>query len=209
MMSSIFGVNLGRGARFEAVTVVLLRIQVFWDVMCCWLSASWCFQGTLILLNMGTILSMTRHHFPENLNLCQQMVNRIVPLCSQRANAGKHSIQASILVAQFSIYEFCVKCFGDASSYNDLTIFWKHWHFQFCHHHNSELSTVILVNFQLDAQNSYLFVHNTFIKILYRFWALPCSSSGGLRRNCMYAASGIVTLCRWLSCAPVKKELNM
>jgi len=39
-MSSIFGVNLGRGARFEAVTVVLLRIQVFWDVTCRWASAS-------------------------------------------------------------------------------------------------------------------------------------------------------------------------
>jgi len=38
------------------------------------------------------------------------------------------------------------------------------------------------------------------------FRALPCSSSGGLRRNCIYAASGVVTLCRWLSCAPVKKE---
>ena len=40
------------------------------------------------------------------------------------------------------------------------------------------------------------------------FPALPCSSSGGLRRNCIYAASGIVTLCRRLSCAPVKKELS-
>ena len=27
------------------------------------------------------------------------------------------------------------------------------------------------------------------------FKALPCSSSGGLRCNCIYAASGIVTLC--------------
>jgi hypothetical protein len=26
------------------------------------------------------------------------------------------------------------------------------------------------------------------------FQALPCSSSGGLRRNCIYAASGIVTV---------------
>ena len=26
------------------------------------------------------------------------------------------------------------------------------------------------------------------------FRASPCSSSGGLRHNCMYAASGIVTL---------------
>ena len=63
-----------------------------------------------------------------------------------------------------------------------------------------------LVDFQLDAQNSYLFTYNTFIKILYMFRALPCSSSGGLRRNCIYAVCGIVTVCRWLSCAPVKKE---
>jgi len=34
--------------------------------------------------------------------------------------------------------------------------------------------------------NSYLFTHNTFIKTLYMFGALPCSSSGGLRRNCIY-----------------------
>ena len=54
------------------------------------------------------------------------------------------------------------------------------------------LQGVTLVDLQLDAQNSYLFTHNTFIKILYMFRALPCSSSGGLRLNCIYAASGIV-----------------
>jgi len=32
------------------------------------------------------------------------------------------------------------------------------------------------VDLQLDAQNSYLFIYNTFIKILYMFRALPCSS---------------------------------
>jgi hypothetical protein len=64
-----------------------------------------------------------------------------------------------------------------------------------------------LDDFQLDAQNSYLFIYNKFIKILYMFRALPCSSSGGLRRYYIYAVSGIVTLCRWLSRAPVKKEL--
>jgi hypothetical protein len=53
-----------------------------------------------------------------------------------------------------------------------------------------------LVDFQLDAQNSYLFIYNASVKIFYMFRALPCSSSGGLRRNCIYAASGIVTLCR-------------
>jgi hypothetical protein len=40
------------------------------------------------------------------------------------------------------------------------------------------------------------------------FRALPCSCSEGLIRNCIYAASGIVTLCRRLSCAPVKKNLS-
>jgi len=55
---------------------------------------------------------------------------------------------------------------------------------------------ITLVDLQLDAQNSYLFTYNTFIKLLYMFRALPCSSSGGLLRNCMYAVSGIVTLCR-------------
>jgi len=51
------------------------------------------------------------------------------------------------------------------------------------------------------------FIYNTFFNILYMFRASPCSSSGGLRRNRIYAASGIVTLCRWLSCAPVKSSL--
>ena len=37
-----------------------------------------------------------------------------------------------------------------------------------------------LVDFQLDAQNSYLFTYDTFIKILYMLRALPCSSSGDL-----------------------------
>jgi hypothetical protein len=55
--------------------------------------------------------------------------------------------------------------------------------------------SITLDNFQLDAQNSYLFIYNTFIKILYMFRALPCSSSGGLRRNCTHAASDIVTVC--------------
>jgi hypothetical protein len=53
-----------------------------------------------------------------------------------------------------------------------------------------------LVDLPLDAQNSCLFTYNIFIKILYMFRALLCSSSGGLRRNCVYAATGIVSLCR-------------
>jgi hypothetical protein len=56
--------------------------------------------------------------------------------------------------------------------------------------------SISLVDLQLNAQNSYLYTYNTFIKILYIYRALPCSSSGCLRRNCIYAACGIVTLCR-------------
>ena len=41
--------------------------------------------------------------------------------------------------------------------------------------------SITLVDLQLDAQNSYLFTYNTFIKVLYMFRALPCSSLGGLR----------------------------
>ena len=51
-----------------------------------------------------------------------------------------------------------------------------------------------LADFQFDAQNSYLFTYNTFITILYMFRALLCPSSGGLRLNCIHAASRIVTL---------------
>jgi hypothetical protein len=43
----------------------------------------------------------------------------------------------------------------------------------------ADLQKVTLVDFQLDAQNSYLVIYNTFIKILYMFRALPCPSSGG------------------------------
>jgi hypothetical protein len=56
--------------------------------------------------------------------------------------------------------------------------------------------SLTLVDLQLDEQNYYLFTYNTFIKILYMFRALICSYSGGLPRNCICAASGIVTLCR-------------
>ena len=61
---------------------------------------------------------------------------------------------------------------------------------------SSDCLGLTLVNFQLDAQNTYLFIHNTFIKIPYMFRALSCSSSAGLLRNCIYVASGIVTVCR-------------
>jgi len=40
------------------------------------------------------------------------------------------------------------------------------------------LTEETLVDLQIDAQNSYLFTYNTFIKILYMFRALTCSSSG-------------------------------
>jgi hypothetical protein len=49
--------------------------------------------------------------------------------------------------------------------------------------------SITLLDFQLDAQNSYLFTYNTCIKILYMFRPLPCSSSGSLRLNCIYAVT--------------------
>jgi hypothetical protein len=64
----------------------------------------------------------------------------------------------------------------------------------FAHYQEHVTVFTALVDFHLDAQNSYLFIYNSFIKILYMFRALPCSSSGGLRRNCIYAASGISSL---------------
>jgi hypothetical protein len=56
--------------------------------------------------------------------------------------------------------------------------------------------SITLFDLQLDAKISYLFAYNTFIKILYIFRTLPCTSLGRLRRNCIYAASGMFTLCR-------------
>ena len=50
--------------------------------------------------------------------------------------------------------------------------------------------TPTLVDLQLDVQNSYLITYNTFIKMLYMFRALPCSSSGGLRPNCSSFLTG-------------------
>jgi hypothetical protein len=51
--------------------------------------------------------------------------------------------------------------------------------------------SITLVNFQLDAQNSYLFTCDTFIKILYMFRALPCSSSGDLIISMQYLISSL------------------
>jgi hypothetical protein len=48
---------------------------------------------------------------------------------------------------------------------------------------------ITLVDLQIVAQNFCLFPYKTFIKTLHMFRALPCSSSGGRRCNCIYAAS--------------------
>jgi len=56
--------------------------------------------------------------------------------------------------------------------------------------------SITLVDLQLDAQNSYLFTYNTLIKILYMFRTLTSYLQGGLRSNCIYAVSGIVTVCK-------------
>jgi hypothetical protein len=56
--------------------------------------------------------------------------------------------------------------------------------------------SITLVDLQPDAQNSYLFTYNTFIKILYMFRALPCSSLGGLRRNCILEDFNKYIICK-------------
>ena len=48
-----------------------------------------------------------------------------------------------------------------------------------------------MIDFQLDPQNSYLFIHNTFIKILYMFLAVRCSSSGGLILSMQHLVSSL------------------
>ena len=53
--------------------------------------------------------------------------------------------------------------------------------------------SITLVDLQLDAQNSYLFIYNIFIKILNMSRAAYRSSSGAVT---VFAASGIVALCR-------------
>ena len=65
----------------------------------------------------------------------------------------------------------------------------------YCYNILDDWSTVLhrsitLVDLQLDAQNSCLFTYNTVIKIPCMFRALPCSSSGGLRRNCIQGVPG-------------------
>ena len=54
-----------------------------------------------------------------------------------------------------------------------------------------------LANFQLDAQNSFSFIYNTFIKIPYMFRAVRCSSSGGLIVSMQPLIS---SLCKQVSC---------
>ena len=54
--------------------------------------------------------------------------------------------------------------------------------------------SITLTDLQLDAQNSYLFIYNTFTKTLYMFRALPCSSSGGLHRNRIYMQPLVASL---------------
>ena len=53
-------------------------------------------------------------------------------------------------------------------------------------------TSVTLVNFQLDAQNFlFIYIYNTFIKILYMFRAVRCSSSGGLILSVQHLVSSL------------------
>jgi len=67
--------------------------------------------------------------------------------------------------------------------------------------HRRNKFQITLVDLQLDAQNSYLFTYNTFIKILYMFWALPCSSAG----DCLVHRLRKFFLNRWTGQSPADK----
>ena len=123
---------------------------------------------------------------------------------SQQASGRTPTPQtAGLLGPVYTIYTLCVSCiYTIYTVFEQCTLFVRYiyiLYIQTVHNLDDWLTvhrSIILVDFQIDALNSYLFTYNTFIKILYMFRALTCSSSGGLRRNCIYAASGIVTLCR-------------
>jgi hypothetical protein len=146
-------------------------------------SVTSCFADPDIHLNPCICLSVKGH---ESLTAC---------------NATKHSL--ALVFAEECLWRYIVT----AKAANILrTRSFRNYLMLVADRISRDRSNVF--DLQLDVQNSCLFTYNTFIKILYMFRALLCSSSGGLLRNCIYAASGIVTLCRCLSCAPVKKELN-
>jgi hypothetical protein len=62
--------------------------------------------------------------------------------------------------------------------------------------------TITLVNFQHDAKKS-LFIYNTFIKILYMFRAVGCSSSGGLIVSMQNLVSSLCKL-HYINIKPMK-----
>jgi hypothetical protein len=141
-----------------------------------------------------------------------QKAQRLRPSCKCR---GKLKMTTDVTsVSCGLIFARALTCFFDnkklRSKYNSASLP-DAGNLVIYHTHTSlitYMSLITLFDLQLDAQNSYLFTYYIFVKILYMFRALPCSPSGGLRRNCIYAAFGIVTVCRWLSCAPVKKGLS-
>jgi hypothetical protein len=54
--------------RLEVLTVMLLKIQVFWDVILCqWINISQCFKGTTIFKTSRTIYPVTLRTIPETL----------------------------------------------------------------------------------------------------------------------------------------------
>ena len=61
--------------------------------------------------------------------------------------------------------------------------------------------------YQLDTQISRSFTQITLIKLLYMFRAHSAQHQEVHDANFTYAASGIVTLCKWLSCATVREGL--
>jgi hypothetical protein len=89
-----------------------------------------------------------------------------------------------------------------------LLSYWRRFVIQCISQCNKYLNN--LLNFKLVLitnlmHNSFILQYMYYIKYLDMFRAILCSSSGG--QNCIFTASGIVTLCEWPCSAPVESGL--
>jgi hypothetical protein len=104
-----------------------------------------------------------------------------------------------LLMTQKSVVLSCTtvgyKCMQSHSKRSNISAFFCHFQGDI-RQKNIQRRLITLVDLQLNAQSSYLFTYNTFIKILYMFRALPCSCSGGIRRNCIYMQPLVSSLCK-------------
>ena len=78
-------------SRFEVLTAVWLRIQVFWDVTLFHrVSGSWCLKVTPTIQTLGNVNAVTQHHIPEDSKLNFKTVyndNLIISDCTYKVES--------------------------------------------------------------------------------------------------------------------------